>query len=308
MNILILGGCGYIGSVLSKMFLSADYNITIVDNLLYKQGHLVVPILSNKRCTFLKKDIRSINESLIKNYDIIYLLAAYVGPICDKYPKEAIQTNILATKKLVNILSPRQKLIYCCSSSGYGDANKECSETDPFRSISLYAKTKEKGEEIILSKLDTAVSLRLATVWGYSYRHRFDLLVNNLVWQACKKNHISLFQGNYKRAYANIMAVAKLLFIYAPNLTGVFNFATDNCSKYELVNKIKYYIPTVHISINDSVDFDKRNYFLNCNKLKKVIPTSLFNDFSLEKELNSLIQYYDFLSPECSEMISMRNS
>ena len=102
--------------------------------------------------------------------------------MCEKRKKDAIEINLNAVKNLVSMLSKKQKIIFTNSNSGYGIGSKQkfCDENSPLNPISLYGRTKVDAEKIVM-KFKNAISFRLATVFGYSYRMRTDLLLNNLV-------------------------------------------------------------------------------------------------------------------------------
>ena len=306
MGILIFGGAGYLGSMLSKRFLE-QYNkkITIVDNLRYNQGYYTSDVLMNKNVTFINCDVMDTPKEVIEKSNLIYDLAALVGPICDKYPEEAQKTNVEFTKWLVPQIKDHQKLIYLCSSSGYGEANTTCTEETPMSSISLYAKTKEESEKIIMDSGINAVSLRLATVWGRSLYHRLDLLVNDLTWQAVKTSKLELYQGDYKRAYVHIDDVVDLLVgcNFNPRLKGIYNVAGDNFSKTELVAKIQQLIPNLEVTFSKQVDKDKRSYFLDCSKIGKA---GHYFHRTLDTDLQDLINFYKIVDDNQTNLNRMR--
>ena len=133
----------------------------------------------------------SVIKKIIKKQDIIFPLAALVGaPLCEKFKKNTIETNINSLKLMIKNLKKEQKIIYPTTNSGYGVGakNKFCDENSPLNPISLYGTTKADAEKIVL-KYGNSVCFRLATVFGYSYRMRTDLLVNNFVERAIKKTN-----------------------------------------------------------------------------------------------------------------------
>ena len=94
----------------------------------------------------------------------------------------------------MKIINSRNKIIYLTTNSGYGvgEKNKYCDELSPLNPISIYGNTKVEAEKIIMQSKN-AIGLRLATVFGYSYRMRTDLLVNNFVFNALKNKKLTLF-------------------------------------------------------------------------------------------------------------------
>ena len=142
--------------------------------------------------------------------DLIIPLAALVGaPLCKKYPKKTIDINYKSIKYILSKLKTSQKIIFPNTNSGYGigKKNKFCDEKSPLNPISLYGKTKVDAEKIVL-KHKNSIVFRLATVFGYSYRMRTDLLVNFLVNMAVRNKKISLFEPHFRRNYIHVLDVA----------------------------------------------------------------------------------------------------
>ena len=129
-------------------------------------------------------------KKLVKKHDFIIPLAALVGaPLCEKFKKDAVSTNLGTIKTLCEIVNKKNKVIYLTTNSGYGigEKDKYCDENSPLNPISLYGRTKCDGEDLVRDKIKNHVCFRLATVFGHSYRMRSDLLVNDFVNTAIKK-------------------------------------------------------------------------------------------------------------------------
>ncbi len=278
-KILITGGAGYIGSMLTTRLLALGYQVTVVDKLKYNNlslAHLYI----NKNFNFFKEDIRNIDfmKKIVKNYDLIIPLAALVGaPLCEKNKKEALEVNLGSIETLIKILNVKQKIIYPTTNSGYGIGSKSkyCTEKTQLNPISLYGSTKVNAEKIILSRKNS-ISLRLATVFGYSYRMRTDLLVNNFVLRAVKENKIELFEPHFRRNFIHIDDVVNGFIFSINNFTNMRSNAYNlglskaNLTKLGLVNAIKRTIPSLKITINNNKkDPDKRDYFVSNKKIEK---------------------------------------
>ena len=184
MTILVTGGAGYVGSVLTEMLLENGYTVTVLDNLMFRQQSLL-GLCHKERLSFVKGDARdqSLIKKLVSKHDVLIPLAALVGaPLCEKNKKDAISINLEAIKKILKSLKKKNKLIYLTTNSGYGigEKNKFCDEKSLLKPISLYGQTKCDAESEVM-KFKNTISFRLATVFGASYRMRSDLLVNNFV-------------------------------------------------------------------------------------------------------------------------------
>ena len=278
-KILITGGGGYIGSMLSTELVNLGYEVTVIDQLKYDKGSLD-HLYFNKNFTLVNADVRSLKilKEYIRKNEFIIPLAALVGaPLCKKNKKEAISVNFDAIKNILKNLNNKNKLIYLTTNSGYGigKKNKYCDENSPLKPISLYGQTKCDAEAEVM-KFKNTVSFRLATVFGASYRMRSDLLVNNFVQRAVNENFIDVFEPNFRRNFIHIRDVVRGIIFSIQNFnklkSDIFNLglSSANVTKIELVKKIKKQIKTLKIKIiKNKSDPDKRDYFVSNKKIEK---------------------------------------
>ena len=279
-KILITGGAGYIGSMLCTKLLEEGHSVTSVDLLKYDKGSLN-HLYHNKNFKLICDDIRKVSlmKKLIKKHDIIIPLAALVGaPLCEKFKKDAISTNLGSIKTLCKYATKKNRVIYLTTNSGYGigEKNKYCDENSPLKPISLYGKTKCDGEDLVRSKIKNHVCFRLATVFGHSYRMRSDLLVNNFVYTAIKKKKLTLFEPHFRRNFIHVRDVVDAIIFTMKNFNrmknNVFNLglSTANISKIMLAKKIKKQYKNLQIKIiTNRKDPDKRDYFVSNKKIEK---------------------------------------
>lgn len=279
MNVLITGGAGYLGSILSEHLLDAGLGVTVVDNLLYGQTgpyHLA----ANPRFEFIFGDVRDERtmSGLVKKADALIPLAAVVGaPSCDRDPAYATSLNLEAIQMLNRVRSPSQRMVFPTTNSGYGtkSGDRFCTEETPLEPISLYGRLKTQAESEILGT-PNSITLRLATVFGMSPRMRIDLLVNTFVYEAVKRGYLVIFEKDFKRNYVHIRDVADC-FLYCIQhgdamLGQAYNVGLDaaNLSKEELALKVKHYVPSLYIDFAQiGSDPDKRNYIVSNEKLRK---------------------------------------
>ncbi len=290
MNILITGGAGFLGSKLATKLVYLGYNVFIVDLQFYSNDSLD-HLISFDNFHFSKSDIRNekIVKKIVKNMDYIIPLAALVGaPLCDKKKKIAVDTNVNAIKKIIKFSKKKQKLIYLTSNSGYGIGQKDkfCDENSPLNPVSLYGRTKNESEKLVM-KRKNCVCFRLATVFGYSFRMRTDLLVNNFVYTAMSTNALKIFEGSFRRNFIHIDDVVDGIIFSIQNFNklknNVYNMglSSANITKLELAKKIKKFIPKVKITkILNQQDPDKRDYFVSNDKIER-------KGFAAKKSLES---------------------
>ncbi len=274
MNILITGGAGYIGSVLAHGFLNDGHHVKIVDSLMYDQGPLVSSVLLRSNCEFFRNDIRNLPSKAL-NVDIVYHLAALVTiPGCENHLDAVRDVNATAIDTLVKQLSPSQRLIFCCTNSGYGYSDSICTEETPFKPNSVYGKTKAEGEQIILQH-PNSTSLRLATVYGPSFRPRLDLIVNNFVYQMLYDYKLDVFNPHHRRNFVCIDDVVNILEQIVPIETStqqVYNVGCDkdNITKLRLAELIKEQLGGTIMISDSGDDIDKRDYLVDNSKLKTI--------------------------------------
>ena len=311
MKILITGGAGYIGSTLCGYLLNNNHQVTVLDSFMFSNDSLN-SYMSNKNFSVYQEDVRNI-ETISKyasKNDVIIPLACLVGaPLCNLKEEESEQVNFQSIKKMVDVLSKDQYVVYPTTNSGYGvgEKGKFCTEETPLKPISVYGKTKVKAEEYLANSFQNSTRLRLATVFGCSPRMRLDLLVNDFVCRATKDKFIVLFESHFKRNYIHIRDVCRAILMSIENqdkFAGeTFNLGLSdaNLSKLELCNEIKKFIPKFEILESDiGQDIDKRDYIVSNEKIES---KGFKPKYSINDGVEELMKLFKYLIP--SE--SMRN-
>jgi nucleoside-diphosphate-sugar epimerase len=306
MKILITGGAGYLGSVMTELFLNSGYQVTILDNLMYNQTSSII-YSHHKNFNFIYGDVRDTEllQELVLYNDIIIPLAAIVGfPACERDKQLATAINYDHVKTICDLVNgTNKKVVYPNTNSGYGIGDTgECTEESPLNPISHYGITKVLAEREVL-KIG-GISLRLATVFGTSPRMRMDLLVNEFVYKALTDKYITLFERKFVRNFIHIRDVANVFFKmikeYPLHSGEVYNVGLSeaNLTKQQLCESIKEHIPSFQIFHNDNFqDPDKRDYVVSNKKLESNgwIPT-----YTLSDGIEELIKTYTILISDLS--------
>ena len=294
MKILVTGGAGYKGTVLTRKLLENGYKVTLLDNFMYGYEP-VMHLATNKNLEIIKHDIRNGIPDLPK-YDVVFHLAGISGfPACASNPHSAQLINVEATRLIARDLAPGQMLINASTTSLYGKSGEPCNEETPVDPVSTYAMTKLAAEKILHEK-PNVVSLRFATVFGFSTRMRMDLMINDFVYKAVKEKVIVLFDSFAKRTFIHVEDAADCYLFTMNNFDrmkgGIFNAGSNslNFSKDEIAAKIRQ---KVEFSIVNSElkDKDLRHFIVNFNKIEKLgyVPAR-----SVEDGIDELIRIYGF--------------
>jgi nucleoside-diphosphate-sugar epimerase len=278
-HVLITGGAGYIGSILTEHLLRRGDKVTAVDTLMYGD-HCLFQFCENPSYEFVRGDARDerIMNDLVPKADVIIPLAAIVGaPACAADPYLAKTINFDSVMLANKLRSPSQLVIYPNTNSGYGTKTGEafCTEDSPLEPISVYGRTKVDAEMALLGS-ENSITFRLATVFGASSRMRVDLLVNHFTYAAVTDRYIVIFEKDFKRNYIHVRDVADC-FIYAIENSAKmrgrpYNLGLDdaNLSKEQLALKVKDHVPDFYIHFAPiGEDPDKRDYIVSNQRLRE---------------------------------------
>ena len=303
-KILVTGGAGYIGSTLVPILLKQGYKVTVLDSLIFNQTSLL-DCCADSNFEFIQGDIcnHELVNSLIPEFDIIIPLAAIVGaPACKRNPSLTRMVNYDAHMNIVENISIQQKVLFPTTNSGYGIGAKDsfCTEDSPLNPISEYGKTKVEIEKALLD-MGSAITFRLATVFGMSPRMRMDLLVNDFVYKAVKERSLVLFEEHFRRNYIHVRDVAKAFLFGIENYDKMkgepynVGLSSANITKRELAEKIKEYVPELYIhSAEIGEDPDKRDYIVSNDKIESL---GWHPDHTLDDGIPELIKGYNIIRP-----------
>lgn len=287
MNILIVGGAGYLGGAITDLLMHSNHNILVYDLLLYEETY-------RKQVPFVYGDIRDSNK--IKQYldwaDVVIWLAALVGdPACGLNETMTKEINTDSVRCLRD--NYKGRIIYTSTCSVYGMADTLLEENASLQPLSLYAQTKLWSEEIL--KGTNSLTFRLGTLYGVGdefSRIRFDLVLNTLVMRAIVHGKIMVFDGRQYRPLIHVRDVASLICntLVIKN-TGIYNLHSVNVTIIELAQCIKKYFPSLQIDTDELVFQDNRNYRVSSQKAASELgfkPTLTLEDGI--KELKKLLE------------------
>ena len=304
-SVLLIGGEGYIGSVLSNYLLHKGYKVRSLDALIYPDQKMDLVKANIKNFEFILGDIRNktILKKSLEGINRVVILAGLVGdPITKKYPKEAQEINYHAIKDLINQCDNKkiEKLIFIstCSNYGFIDETLKAKEEHELKPLSLYAKHKVEIENYILSlkgKINFCPTiLRFATAFGSSPRMRFDLTVNQFTKELFNKNPLNIYDENTWRPYCHVKDFSRLIEIVLNEKKEKLNFQIfnsggdqNNFTKKNIIEAITKLIPSNNKISYEPGDKDKRNYRVNFEKVKKLL--NFYVEYTIQDGIQEMI-------------------
>ena len=292
MHILITGGCGYTGTLLTNDLIDLGYKVTVVDAQWF--GNYLIP---RKNLRVVKLDIRDHDKIPLEEVDTVVHLANIVNdPGVELNTKLSWEVNVLATQKLIenSVKNKVKHFIFASSGSVYGiKEEKEVTEELPLVPISTYNKTKMIAERVLQSYENDIKfhCIRPATVCGFSPRMRLDVSVNMFAFQALKFKSMSVFGGDQIRPNIHIQDLINVYkhFISNQNLpSGFYNAGFENFKIIDIAKKVAKIIPS-EVVINKNNN-DPRSYRQNSSKL---LSTGFKNKFSVCDAIREIKEKYE---------------
>ena len=291
MHILLTGGCGYIGSVLTPKLLNAGLKVSVIDLMWF--GNFLP---EHKNLKIIQQDIRNIDNLTMEDVDVVIHLANVANDPCgDLNPKLSWEVNALATMSLAEwaIQHNAKQIIFFSSGSVYGVKEEpQVTEDLSLVPISDYNKTKMVSERVLLSYKDSIVvqCIRPATVCGYSPRMRLDLSVNMLIMQALANKKITVFGGDQVRPNIHIQDITDLVLFFieqGAKVQGIYNAGFENISILDIAKKATELAPA-EIVVTPSND--PRSYRLNSDKL---LATGFKPKYNVEYAMKEIVSAFE---------------
>lgn len=282
MKILLTGGAGYLGSILTPHLLLKGHEVTVLDILMFG-GESLLPHYENPKFSLIQGDLRKkdiLDLAFQRPYDVVIHLAALVGePACRINPTLTKQINHEATVQIAKTAKEKgvKKFLFSstCSNYGVSDIAKLADEESPLNPMSEYSVTKVAAERDLLSLSSNSFSvciLRLATLFGISPKMRFNLLINEMIKNAYLGEEIQIYKEEAWRPYTHLSDAARVFSLLlekdSKSIQGkIYNVGTENLQKKQLVELIKKIVPASSIEYKGGV-VDKRDYRVSFEKIK----------------------------------------
>jgi nucleoside-diphosphate-sugar epimerase len=295
-HVLIVGGAGYLGSVLVRILVARGYRVRVLDSLLFGRTSLSA-LADEPDCELIAGDVRDIQlvVQAMKGCDAVIDLAAIVGdPACEEHQELANEVNRAATRMMIDVCRGQgiRRFLFASTCSVYGASEILMDEHSVVAPISLYARTKVDSENLLLEATSVDFQptiLRLATLFGLSPRPRFDLVVNLLTARAIRLGKITVFNDEQWRPFMHVHDAARAfltcLEAELETVSGeVFNAGSNalNHRLSEIALEISQVVPEVEIERVENQD--RRNYRVSFDKIHRRL------GFTCEQTLRDGIQ------------------
>jgi nucleoside-diphosphate-sugar epimerase len=280
-KVLVIGGAGYVGSALVERLLNQGLHVSVLDAMHFGEEALS-KVGGHPNLTLIREDFRHIEvltRAMSGVGSVIHLGGLVGDPACALDPELTVDVNVTATKLVGEIAKAQgvRRFIFASSCSVYGACDEIVDEDSRFNPQSLYARSKVASEVVLgaLNSRDFAVTcLRFATIYGFSGRTRFDLVVNLLCAKAVREGVITVYGAEQWRPFVHVDDVARaiVMTLQAPIevVAGeAFNVGSDaqNYTLGDMAELINRQVPDAKI-VSDATCVDMRNYRVRFDKIR----------------------------------------
>ncbi|MCD6539151.1 MAG: NAD-dependent epimerase/dehydratase family protein [Candidatus Omnitrophica bacterium] len=283
MKILVTGAAGFLGSILVPLLIEKGYKVKALDNFYFGIDSLR-DVEDDSNLEVIKVDTRKLNPAILSDVSVVVDLAAIGQPDPQGLIDIALyyDINCLAPVRVATLskLKGVKRYIFASTCSVYGVQKNVVNEESKLNPLDRYAKTKSIVEENVLKLTDNKFSvtvLRFATLYGYSPKMRFDLLLNGMVLSAFQTNKIMILgDGQQKRPIVHVKDVAdailKVVNAEEEKVKGeIYNVGSNaqNFSVYEVAELTRKIFKNCKFEFYG--DPDKRSYVVNFDKISDIL-------------------------------------
>ena len=284
-NVLVIGGAGYVGSLLCPQLIELGYAVTCFDICYF--GSEFLP-LAHPRFRMIKGDIRDTRKiaEAMQGIDVVIDLACISNDASFELDEQlSTSINLDAFEPLV--ISAKKagvkRFIFASSASVYGISDEpDVTEDHPLVPLTLYNKYKGMCEPLMFkyqAEDFVCVAIRPATLCGYAPRQRLDLSVNILTNHAVNSGKITVFGGSQLRPNLHVQDMCELykllIEIDAAKIAGkVFNCGFQNMSIMDIARVVKTVVASEFPEKRDTEivttpSDDIRSYHINSDKIRR---------------------------------------
>ena len=306
-HILLVGGAGYVGTVITSHFLKKGYKVSVLDNFIYNNQFSIQSYIGDPDYSFFYGDIGNVSDLDRASQGVtdVIILAGLVGdPITKKYPNESAIINEQGVQTCIDFFNGKGlgKLVFISTCSNYGliKENQLADEEFELNPLSLYAKAKVANELYLMDKKGSVdysgVALRFATAFGLSPRMRFDLSISEFVREVYFGEELLVYDEDTWRPYCHVRDFARLLELIIEADTEKVNFEVfnaggdiNNYTKRMIVDEILNNIPEGKIKYGEKGS-DPRNYRVSFSKVKNIL--GFEPKFSVKDGIKELIEAF----------------
>ena len=279
MNVLVTGGAGYLGSVLIPKLLARSHRVRVVDIGYFGIGHLrgLQPGVDLRREDLRRVRERAFVNDLLDDIDcIVHLAAISNDPSAELYPELTDEMNFRTTVTLAEAAKDRRiPLVFSSSCSVYGEGSGELTEDSDVNPLTVYAASKVRAEQQLVEMADSRwrpVILRNGTLFGYSPRMRFDLVVNIFSLHSTLHNQIKVFgDGLQWRPFLHVADCARAFVFFTEKRDPAhlcYNVSHENLRVLDLSRMFQELRPSLEVTHTASQDLDGRNYCVSAQRLR----------------------------------------
>ncbi len=297
MNILVVGGAGYIGGAVTDILQETDHRTRVYDSLVYEESY-------RKPVEFVYGDIRDsdlLREQLDWADSVIWLAALVGDGACAINPNLSVEINQHTVKWLCENYDGR--IVFTSTCSVYGAQDGILSEDSATGPLSIYARTKLVAEQYLKNK--DALIFRLGTLFGVSdlfARLRLDLVVNIMTVRAALDGELTVFGGEQFRPLLHVRDVAEAIVRYVDtDHTGIYNLHRQNVRIVDLAYQVRNHFPDTVVTKTAMEFEDARNYRVSSDKIRSELgwkPRYSIDDGIIEiKELIETRRLKDVMNP-----------
>jgi len=281
-RVCVIGGAGFVGSVLVERLLDEGHDVTVLDSCMYGDES-IQHLVDRPGCTILRGDLRDTVAivTACRDTDAVVHLGALVGdPACELDEDLTLEINRDATYTAAALARALgvERFVFASTCSVYGATDEQLHEDSLLAPISLYARSKAESEQLLLPLAGNGFCptvLRFGTLYGQSHRERFDLVVNLLAAKAVVDGEITITGGEQWRPFVHVADCAEAILqcLHAPRsvVSGrIYNVGSDeqNHTLRDIATIVNDVVPGVRVRFEPAAA-QEANYHVSFARIRE---------------------------------------